>query len=236
MKKVFAFVAMAVAFVGIANAQLSVNAGYTGKNVHVNDQYTLGSTTYTYDTTMTMGAGFFVGASYNLELMDGLSVAPGLYFSYNGKTDKSHSSLLGYNVDTEVKTTMMDLNIPILLNYKMMLTDDLGIFAFAGPNIQLGLSAKTVTTVTTSGAPIAALNGTATTENNLYAKDNGENQADLTTFDLGVMVGVGAMYQNIRLQVGYNMGMMDRDPYQEQSGEKFTTKFNQFFVGLGYAF
>ena len=239
MKKVFAFVAFAAAlmFAGQAYAQLSVNAGYTSKNMPMHYKYTSGSTSITNDTTVSMGGGFFVGASYNYALSENLGISGGLYLSYNTKTETSSNTLLGITTDRKTVSTMMDLNIPILVNCKFDLGGGLGAFAFVGPNIQYGLSASSKTDVTVSGSPIAALNGTTTHTNNLYVKEDGESDMDnIKPLDLGVMVGVGLTYQNFRLEAGYNMGLLNRTTYTPGSGEEYSIKFNNLFVGLGYNF
>ena len=238
MKKVFAFVAVAAAmlFAGQAYAQLSVNAGYVNKTMDWHYEYKYNNTTYTTDTNMSFGGGFFVGASYNYALSNDLNVSAGLYLNYNSTKDERSSTLGGITTERKNVTTMMDLNIPILVNYKYSLSDDLAVFAFAGPNIQFGLSANQKRTVTTSGAPIASMNGTTETTNNMYAKEDGEDDADLNRLDVGVMVGVGAQFMNFRLQAGYCMGLFDRSTYKEDSDEVFRENFNHLFIGVGYAF
>lgn len=239
MKKVFSFVALAAAlmFAGQAYAQLSVNAGYTSKSMKYHYKITNGSNTYAQDTTLSFGGGFFVGGSYNYALSDNIGISGGLYFSYNTRTETDSQTALGVTTDTKDVVTMMDLNIPILANYKLDLGGDLSVFAFVGPNIQYGLSANDKSEVTVSGSPIAALNGTTTHEDNLYVKEDGDGDAwTLNRFDIGVMVGLGLQYQNFRLEAGYNMGLLNRTTYNPNENEELTMNFSNLFVGLGYAF
>lgn len=65
-------------------------------------------------------AGFYLGASYNMHAFGDFNVAPGVYF--------------GYSKDR------MDLRIPVLLNFGLNLTDDLGLVIFAGPQATIGLA------------------------------------------------------------------------------------------------
>lgn len=215
MKKVFAFAAAILLFAGMANAQLSVSAGYTSKNFKSTTKY--GSNTNTKEYSL--GGGFYVGGSYAMGMSDGLNVAPGLYFTYNTDKDVDHG------VTTTINT--MDVNIPILFSYTYSLGGDLALFAFVGPNIQLGLSAQQKV----EGTPGGLLDGT----NDLYAKDNND-ESYFTRFDLGVMVGLGLQYQNFRLQGGYHKGFLDRCGAKDGDNYSFEYAMSQIFVGVGYAF
>lgn len=215
MKKVFTFAAAILLFAGMANAQLSINAGYTSKNFTSTTKAGSNSQTKEYS----LGGGFFLGGSYNVGMADGLNLTPGLYFTYN--TDKDESN----GVTTTINT--MDLNVPILFSYTLPLGNDLSIFAFVGPNIQLGLSAQQKVEGTLGGI----LDGTT----DLYEQDN-DGESMFTRFDLGVMVGVGAQYQNFRLQAGYHKGLLDRCGYKDGDNYSFEYAMSQLFVGVGFAF
>ncbi len=112
MKKVLSIVAVAamMLFVGKANAQLSIHAGY--QDFSVTSKTPLGSDT---DSK----GGFYVGGSYNMEAGAGLAVAPGLYFAY--------------------VEDVMDLRVPILINYGISL-NDVRLALFAGPQINFGVA------------------------------------------------------------------------------------------------
>ena len=215
MKKVFTFAAAILLFAGMANAQLSVSAGYTTKNYTSTTK--VGSNTNTKDYTL--GGGFYVGGNYALGMSEGLKVAPGLYLTYN--TDKA--------VEDGVTTTIntMDLNIPILFSYTYSLGGDLALFAFVGPNIQLGLSAQQKIEGTLAGI----LDGTY----DLYEKDD-DGESTFTRFDLGVMVGLGLQYQNFRLEAGYHKGLLDRCGLKDGDNYSFEYAMSQIFFGVGFAF
>lgn len=240
MKKVFSFVAVAAAMLvaGTASAQLSVNAGYLNCSAKNHSEQTIGNTTQSSDTTVSMGGGFYVGGSYNVELMGGLGVAPGIYFNYTGKKDEKTTSVpLVGDVTTTSTTKMMNINIPILVNYKLTFGDDFAIFAFAGPDIVFGLNAN---------SKVVVKNGNTenTTEADLYKKQDGENAPALKRFDLGLMFGAGVQFTSFRLELGYELGLLNRngDPKGSETVAGITTSyknssnFNRFFVGVGYAF
>ena len=235
MKKVFSFVAVAAAMLvaGTASAQLSVNAGYLSGTAKSHTESTLGNTTTVKDTTASLGGGFYVGGSYNVELMGGLGVAPGIYFNYMSKKDVRNYSLPVLGDGTVTTTTkMMNINIPILVNYKLTFGDDFAIFAFVGPDIVFGINANTKV--------VDKFGSTETvTENDLYKKENGEDAVDMTRFDLGLMFGAGVQFTKFRVELGYELGLMNRLGEKEYSTTGYSWKgsenINRFFIGVGYA-
>lgn len=96
----------------------------------------------------------------------------------------------------------MDLRIPVLLTWGTPV-GDVGIAFFAGPNFNIGLGGD------------------------VYDKDKG----NMKGFDIGLTFGGKLSYQSISVDLGYNMGLMNRTDVKD-----YTVKFNQFFVGLGYSF
>ena len=233
MKKVFAFVAVAAAMLvaGTASAQLSVNAGFLSNTAKIHTETTALGATKTNDTSAVLGSGFYVGGSYNLEIVGGLGVAPGIYFDMT--TKKEENKLAG--ITSTTNSTMMDINIPIMLNYKLTFGDDFAVFAFAGPDVVLGLSAKTKTVTKTEG-----ISGEITTEDDWYKKENKPFDTYRTRFDLGVMFGAGVQFSSFRLEAGYELGLLNRLGEKESNVGGITTKgsanYNRFFVGIGYAF
>ena len=57
------------------------------------------------------------------------------------------------------------------------------------------------------------------------------SDAGVKRFDLGVMFGAGARYQKISAEIGYNIGVLNRN-----DDEDYKVTMNHFFVGLGYSF
>lgn len=142
-----------------------------------------------------------------------MGVAPGIYVDYIGKSEEK--TIGTYSTD------MVDINIPILFNYKVDFTSSFGIIGFVGPNIRYGLSAK-------SSVKIKATNTTETAY--LYKEDNSGNTS-LTRTDIGLTVGVGVHFNAFQIQTGFNYGLLDRDP-----DKNISQNFHQYFVGVGYVF
>ena len=209
MKKIFAFAALAAAvlFAGnTANAQLGINVGYAPQTFKMD--YTSGSISLKDTTSMT---GFFLGVNYNVNITGDLNVSVGLQGRYNTYSDEN--TVLG--VTTKTNSTQMLVDVPILFNYGLSLTDDLKVSLFLGPTISYALSGKTTYTV-----------GSIETTSDWYKEDEGNQGA----FDLGGTLGVCASFSGIRLFGGYNMGLMNLS-----KADNTTVKGSNWFIGLGYA-
>lgn len=209
MKKIFAFAALAAAvlFAGnTANAQLGINVGYAPQSYKMD--YTSGSISLKDTTSMT---GFFLGVNYNVNITGDLNVSVGLQGRYNTYSDEQ--TILG--VTTKTNSTQMLVDVPILFNYGLSLTDDLKVSLFLGPTISYALSGKTTNTV-----------GSLETTTDWYKEDEGNQGA----FDLGGTLGVCASFSGIRLFGGYNMGLMNLS-----KADNTTVKGSNWFIGLGYA-
>lgn len=211
MKKVFAFAAAVVLFAGVANAQLSINAGFASQAKTFTGSVPVFGTYTDRDTNMT---GFFLGVSYNLPITGGLSVAPGIYYqnlSHGTTTDVIIGTLHTSSVEQAVA-------IPILFNYGIDLSDGVKLFGFLGPNVTYGLT-KTFTAWMGDTKP-------EDPTSDYYAGDS-PSHSQLNVFGT---IGAGLQYHSLRLQLGYQMGFMDRT-----KSDNTTEKVNNFFVGLGYA-
>ena len=127
-------------------------------------------------------AGIYVGATYNYALTDALSVAPGLVLNYLSGDESG------------VKISEMNLGLPILVNYAIPVAEGFTLLPFAGPTISFGLSNKY-----DFGGGLS-IDG--------YAKDG----LALNRFDVLVGGGVALdVMEVIRVSVGYNKGLLNRD-------------------------
>ncbi len=211
MKKIFAFVAAVVLFAGMASAQLGIHVGYAPQTYL--GKYTSGSTTISDTTSMT---GFFVGVDYNVNITGDLNVNVGLQGRYN--TSSESNTLLG--VTTKVDATQMLIDVPVLFNYGLNLSDALKLSVFAGPTITYALSGTTKTTI--SGSPAGLLDGT--TESDWY----GDN-SNLKKLDVALSVGAAITFSDIKIFGGYNMGLLNLT-----TADNTTYKGSNLFLGVGY--
>lgn len=154
----------------------------------VNAGYVNSTTTAKVGNTKTSSDmnGFHAGVTYNIPAVAGLCVEPGIDLEMLFASSKK-----GYFAGS---TTEGYVQVPVMLNYGIDLMPDCRLFAYAGPTLSLGLLSKTKVSV----------GGSDTTLNN-YDDDN------YGRFDLLIGGGVGFDINNIRIKVGYNAGMLDRN-------------------------
>ena len=208
MKKLIITLVIALAACTAAFAQkgLSVGAGYLDNTVKT--VYTSGSTTTTNARTY---GGFYAGLSYNvLTLGPGIGITPGLYFA--STSFKGEEDLVG-GVTSGNESY---LAVPVNFSYKLdLVPGTLAIEPYAGPTFAYGLSSKTTYTLGNTSNTTDRYDGTT------YGK-----------FDLQVGVGLAFdIVDMIRVTVGYNMGLLDRD---SDSDYKVTTSNINF--GVAYMF
>ena len=133
MKKIFSTILTAsLMLFGIqAFAQSSVNAGY------------LNSTQSFANSESINSNGAYVGLSYNLPLAGGLSVAPGVYYSFITNSSGGSGTILGVPVTASSTFAEHAVNIPLYLNYGIALARDAKFMIYAGPTAQYGLASTT---------------------------------------------------------------------------------------------
>lgn len=207
MKKIFVtIIAASMMLVGVeAFAQVSVGAGWVNSTL----------TTKAGDVkTNPNSNGFYLGASYNLSIAEGLGLAPGLYYEFLGSKDSAGSGLSASSTTTEHY-----LDVPVMFNYGFELAPDCKLFAFAGPTLQFGLA---------SNAKLKA----GTSDINAEKKVNNYD-GDYGRFDCLIGGGVGFQISAIQVKVGYNYGIVNR--YTGDS-DSISTHRSAVHIGVGYAF
>lgn len=212
MKKVFAFVAATVLFAGIANAQLGINVGYAPQTYKSTTSTTLLGSTITNNDVMALN-GFFAGVNYNINITGDLGVSLGANYRMN--TGSETVSGIDYTY------TQSLVDVPVLFNYGLKLTDELKLSVFLGPTVSFALAGNTHSKTTILSA---------TVENDVDWYDSNSNRKKL---DISGTVGVNVQYKGFRLFGGYNLGLLDLG----QDGDNYTydLKASNWFVGLGYS-
>lgn len=207
MKKglIIAVLAIGVLFVGKANAQINVHAGFTPE---------AWTSTYNNNVSTTTLNSFFVGGTYNLNLSGDLNLAIGGQLRYGTKTGTE--SVLGGFASGKSTTTVIGLDIPILLNYTLKLSSDLGLTIFAGPKVTYNFVGKTV-----SEASVAGISGSSTYN---WFDDNGNYKP----FNAAIAGGASLNFKQFRLFGGYSYGLTDSD-----KSDSYKTTVGGPFFGLG---
>lgn len=91
-------------------------------------------------------SGFYVGLVKDLRLFAGLSIQPGLYYSYLNTAEKEE--IPSFNLSSSY--TEHGLNLPIHIKYTFDIVPAFGVYVFAGPTLSLGLAATTKLSVSGS--------------------------------------------------------------------------------------
>lgn len=217
MKKVFAILAATVLFAGMASAQLGINVGYAPQTFKTT--YTSGSTS----TTSTMNLnGFFAGVNYNINLTGDLGVSLGANYRQNFGTDNDGLGIGIAGATVENKHSQSLVDVPILFNYGLKLTDALKLSVFVGPTVSFALAGKTHSTVTTT---VLGVSSTSESDNDWYGDNSNRKKLDISG-----TVGVNVQYNAFRLFGGYNMGFLNLT-----DADNTKMKASNWFVGIGYS-
>lgn len=203
MKKFFAIaLAASLLLMGTqAKAQLSVGAGY---------QLSLEKTTSGNNEPTTQNYnGFYAGASYNLHIVAGLGVAPGLYMNmlFGRGEDSIGGKTLGYNLDSQYQE--LALNLPIHINYRFNFGRDNAFILFAGPVFQFGLLSLTKYTGTfNANLGILKINDTERYTYNHYKGDD-NFKPDTNPFNIYLGGGAGVQLGDFQIFAGYDYSMLN---------------------------
>lgn len=216
MKKTIAIVACAalMLIVGKANAQTSVNCGYTPSTISI----TNGNA---HDTISLQGVA--IGINQNVTLSGNLDLSVGLQARYGFASYEKYVNLglLG-TAQAKVEYSQFSLDIPVLLNYAFNIGDNLYIRPFAGPTLSYALTGNTHSSG--SASVLNALNLSADGDDDWY--DEG---SDNSRFDVGVTFGVNVTINQFYLYGGYNLGLLNLS-----TDDNTTRKAAGLFFGVGY--
>lgn len=215
MKKIAILFAAAALLLAAApaNAQLQVGAGYLNSTL---------STTVRDNKASNNSHGVYAGLSYNIPIVAGLGIAPGVYYSLLFGKSASSVDLIFADAKFESKSQEHAINVPVYLNYGFQLVDDFKFFLFAGPTLQYGLSSKTTSTGDFSG-PIHV--GSENTIDN-YASDSKYKRLNVY-----VGGGLGMNAGPIQVTVGYDYGLMNLS-----AAENVDMRRSNLKIGVAFLF
>ena len=207
MKKILLSMAVLMAAALTMNAQLSysVNVGYANRATTAT--LTAGDTkTITKDA---MG-GFNLGVMASYELMPNVAVNAGLQFDFAANTEKDEF----FGIETKVRAIAKDIEIPVRASYMLDL-GEAAVFAYAGPAFEFGLVNKSVTTIDETSTTLSA-----------YGEEGALNR-----FNILAGAGVGVLYHDLFLNVGYDFGLLDLN-----KNDNSALRTGELKVGLGIKF
>ena len=188
-------------------------------------------------------SGFYVGLVKDLRLFAGLSIQPGLYYSYLNTAEKEE--IPSFNLSSSY--TEHGLNLPIHIKYTFDIVPAFGVYVFAGPTLSLGLAANTKISFTGE-----ALGNTMTFDarNNSYTgKIKSENipeesldqinrylpQTRMNRFDVLMGGGIGLnLVKFVTVKGGFDYGLLNR--FNEDMADAGTLNRMQFYISVGVMF
>ena len=151
---------------GSLSAQTLINGGFDFMQLYVNDNK---PSNY---------PGFHVGASTNVALSRHIGVAPGIYFSrHTGDNQTTIASVTSHN-----KYTESTVNIPVLPNVRLYLSELSYFYIFVGPEFNIGVSAKNE--IWTDGID-------AKVTKDYYDDETVSSKEEMRRYNISLMLGVG---------------------------------------------
>ena len=188
-------------------------------------------------------SGFYVGLVKDLRLFAGLSIQPGLYYSYLNTAEKEE--VPSFNLSSSY--TEHGLNLPIHIKYTFDIVPAFGVYVFAGPTLSLGLAANTKISFTGE-----ALGNTVTSDaryNSYTGKIKSENipeesldqinrylpQTRMNRFDVLMGGGIGLnLVKFVTVKGGFDYGLLNR--FNEDMADAGTLNRMQFYISVGVMF
>jgi len=162
-------------------------------------------------------SGFQVGPTAELQIQGNFALQYGISYTYLSNKE----TVLG----TDINYTGHFIDVPVRLKASFPISSDLSLFAFGGPNFQIGI-AENVKTFTQIGSTDFETN------TNLYKMDEDEdNKNDLDRLNLQLGVGGGVQFKSVQLKVGYDWGLFDLNKMEDVN-----MKRSQLTASIGYMF
>lgn len=188
-------------------------------------------------------SGFYVGLVKDLRLFAGLSIQPGLYYSYLNTAEKEE--IPSFNLSSSY--TEHGLNLPIHIKYTFDIVPAFGVYVFAGPTLSLGLAANTKISFTgealgntmTFDARYNSYTGKIKSENipeeSLDQIDRYLPQTRMNRFDVLMGGGIGLnLVKFVTVKGGFDYGLLNR--FNEDMADAGTLNRMQFYITVGVMF
>ncbi len=176
---------------------------------YINQEHTFAYQNGTLDSLRQDGVwmkGAIAGLSSTVPFIGRISITPGVYVSFAQLNEQIGDSLRGF---TNPTTSNINLKMPFFLSYKIPLGSGFTLLLFGGPVFNMGISS-------------------------LANYRNVGTQLD-AHFDMGGSVAVGLQFYRLRVFMGYNASLIDRDDFSLANKESLQKAWegSSFFMGLG---
>ena len=143
-------------------------------------------------------SGLYLEGTYIMPIAGGLSFVPGLRYTLLGNSDASGIDIEDIDIaDIKASITEHYISVPLMLQYNLKL-GELGLFAFAGPTIELGLASDLSISGNVAGMSFAE-------SVSLFGEDG-----LFTRTDVAVTGGAGIQIRKFFLKASYDFGLLNR--------------------------
>jgi hypothetical protein len=207
--KLLIFIMMISTAVSLSSQKIGVEAGYINATEETN-----GSTAI----FPAQVSGIRIGPVSEMEILNNVDFRYGVIYSYFMSIfDGTFSGTNYYHAHL--------IDLPLQLQLSFPVDNTLNLFAFAGPNLNFGISQQSINITNIGSSEIKTIY-------DRYKIDIDDDDVyDMNRFDLQLGFGAGAQYNNVQLRVGYNWGMVDLN-----NSENIDLKRNQLTATLVFMF
>lgn len=183
--------------------------------------------------------GFHVGPvlDYYFPKAKGFGIGTGLFYQFVANKIVKNSDL-----KTKTWSEMHNLEIPLRVEYKHMINNDWGVFAFAGPVLNFHLDWVDRARSTASDMK-KAKSDTHLISGNIVVRDADGNKTKYkmdkddrySCFDLGLGFGAGASWKQLYMRLGVDFGLVNlsrNSDFRKNSA----LRNHQLKLAIGYTF
>ncbi|MDR3286922.1 MAG: PorT family protein [Prevotellaceae bacterium] len=164
--------------------------------------------------------GVHFGLIVDIPLSSNLYIQPGLYLENKGCIYKYYDYEDGANVS--VRNGLAYIDIPVLLSYRIDLSDALQLHLNAGPFVGFGVFGTITYTWSMPGY------GDETDKDDAFGKDS-----SFSTFDTGLSLGAGLSFGKIYCGLKYDFGLVN---IMKEDTDYYARKTGTFGITLGLNF
>lgn len=216
-------------------AQVGIEAGYA------NSRY---STRYNGEVENSDALnGFYVGANYNLHLVAGLSIQPGINYSFLTRVEKD-SEIPG--ITLKGSQSEHYINVPVMFRYGVDVFPEVNIYVFTGPTFSAGLA--DITSLDMNGKILGQeINGNVSFDaftgkiksSNIDDKYLEEFNKEITDsvrnrFDIMYGIGIGVkLFDVAEVRFGYDWGLLNR---LKDAGDGYYSRRDMLYAGVTFRF
>ena len=239
------FAAALLAAAGLAaNAQISVQAGVLAPHQKMTHHDS-------FKRTDRYGYGAYVGADYDIHIIKGFLITPGIYYNY------TFSEYINNDPYNFIHFDQIDhlIKIPVHLKYNFNIKPGkFAIYLYAGPVFSVGLASQLNTLckaiIDDVAGDIIHIDNYSGAIKKIQLANYGDYrtmiidmvQASIDSkgitqryLDLQIDGGIGFRFKDHwELRFGYSFGVFDR--FNRAYGDTHDLKMTQYYVGFGYRF